>query len=139
MAFQSDDISINTMIGAGTFVNGILRVEGFVRIDGCVDGNVETTGRIIIGENAKIRGSVKAKAVITGGIIEGDVIAPEGVQLFSSSVVLGDIISRRIKAEKNSIIQGYCISVDDESSFDELKDRWIDKRAVVDKNFFGKD
>ncbi|MGP1587466.1 MAG: bactofilin family protein [Treponemataceae bacterium] len=138
MAILSDDISINTMVGSGAFVFGNLSVDGFVRIDGSVDGNLETTGGAIIGENAKIRGNITAKSVIIGGIIEGDVVAPEGVHLFSSAVIFGDVISRKIKVDQNVIVQGYMISVEDEQKFEEAKKQWADRRAIADKNVFGK-
>ncbi|MCR4789978.1 MAG: polymer-forming cytoskeletal protein [Treponemataceae bacterium] len=138
MSILSDDITINTMVGNGTFVSGNLQVEGFIRVDGNIDGNVTTNGKIIIGNNAKIRGNVNAKSVISGGLIEGDIVAPDSVQLFSSAVVLGDIISKKLKADQNSIIQGYCLSVNNDDEFEELKNRWIDQRAIADKNIFGK-
>ena len=41
MAFQNDDISINTFIGAGSAVAGDMRISGFIRIDGDIAGNLE--------------------------------------------------------------------------------------------------
>ena len=106
MASFTDDISFNTMVGPGAFVTGDLKLEGFTRVDGDIYGNLETTGKLIIGENARIRGSVTAKSAIVIGIVEGDILAPESVHLFSSAVVLGDVISRRIKAEDKVVSEG---------------------------------
>ena len=58
MALKLDDISINTLLGNGSFISGDIKVNGFVRVDGDIDGNLETDGNIIIGENAKIRGNI---------------------------------------------------------------------------------
>ena len=138
MASFTDDISFNTMVGPGAFVTGDLKLEGFTRVDGDIYGNLETTGKLIIGENARIRGSVTAKSVIFIGIIEGDILAPEGVHLFASAVVLGDIISRRIKADEKVVIEGYCISVENQEAFEDAKRQWLDKRAISNKNYFGK-
>ena len=138
MAILSDDISINTMVGHGSLISGNLKIDGFVRIDGNIDGNLETTGKIIIGDDAKIRGNVTASSVISGGIVEGDVVAPEFVQLFSSAIVRGDVISKKITAEQNSIIDGYCISIKDDEKFEKMKNQWFDKRSITDKNIFGK-
>ena len=73
MALRIDDISINTLIGNGSAISGDIKVNGFVRIDGDIDGNLETDGNVIVGENARIRGDVKAKSIIIGGIILGNV------------------------------------------------------------------
>ena len=48
MALKVDDISINTIIGKGSSITGNLRINGFVRLDGDIDGNLETDGNIII-------------------------------------------------------------------------------------------
>ena len=42
MAFRSDDISINTLVGSGSFVKGDMKVNGFIRIDGDIDGNLSS-------------------------------------------------------------------------------------------------
>lgn len=138
MASFTDDISFNTMVGPGAFITGDLKLEGFTRVDGDIYGNLETTGKLIIGENARVRGSLTAKSVIVIGIVEGDILAPEGVHLFSSAVVLGDVISRKIKAEEKVVIEGYCISIENPEEFEEAKKRWLDMRAISNKNYFGK-
>ena len=138
MASFTDDISFNTMVGPGAFVTGDLKLEGFTRVDGDIYGNLETTGKLIIGENARIRGSLTAKSVIVIGIVEGDILAPEGVHLFSSAVVLGDVISRKVKADENVVIEGYCISIENPQEFEDAKKQWLDMRAISNKNYFGK-
>ena len=138
MASFTDDISFNTMVGPGAFITGDLKLEGFTRVDGDIYGNLETTGKLIIGENARIRGSLTAKSVIVIGIVEGDIRSPDGVHLFSSAVVLGDVISRKIKAEEKVVIEGYCISIENPEDFEEAKKRWLDMRAISNKNYFGK-
>ena len=99
---------------------------------------METTGKIIIGDKARIRGDVSSSSVIVGGIVNGDIIAPDFVQIFSSAIILGDVISKRVKVEQGAIIEGYCLSVSDEEEFTRLKERWQDKRSVTEKTFFGK-
>ena len=138
MASFTDDISFNTMVGPGAFITRDLKLEGFTRVDGDIYGNLETTGKLIIGENARVRGSLTAKSVIVIGIVEGDILAPEGVHLFSSAVVLGDVISRKIKADEKVVIEGYCISIENPQEFEEAKKRWLDMRAISNKNYFGK-
>ena len=138
MASFTDDISFNTMVGPGAFITGDLKLEGFTRVDGDIYGNLETTGKLIIGENARIRGSLTAKSVIVIGIVEGDIVAPESVHLFSSAVVLGDVISRKIKADEKVVIEGYCVSIENPQEFEEAKKRWLDMRAISNKNYFGK-
>lgn len=138
MASFTDDISFNTMLGPGAFVSGDLKLEGFTRVDGDIYGNIETTGKLIIGENARIRGNVTAKSVVVIGIVEGDILAPEGIHLFSSAVVLGDVISRKIKADEKVVIEGFCVSIENGEIFEDAKRQWLDRKAISNKNYFGK-
>ena len=91
MALRIDDISINTVIGKGSEIKGNIKVNGVVRIDGDIDGNLETDGNVIIGENARIRGNINAKSIIVGGIILGNIFANESVKVLANSIVIGDI------------------------------------------------
>ena len=117
MALKIDDISINTIIGNGSSISGDVHINGFIRIDGDIDGNLETDGNVIIGENARIRGNLKAKSVIIGGIILGNVHAAENAKLLSNAVVIGEIISHKVQIEDKSTFHGHCISIRDSERY----------------------
>lgn len=133
MAFRSDDISINTLVGNGSFIKGNVHVNGFVRIDGDIDGDIDTDGAIIISEKAKIRGNLSAKSAIIGGIVLGDISAKEGVKLLSSSAVIGNIITKKVQMEEDVIFHGHCISIADEQRFEEEKEKFLQAKAIRDK------
>lgn len=133
MALRSDDVSINTIIGDGSSVTGNLRVNGFIRIDGDINGNLETDGNVIIGEKARLCGNVKAKSAIVGGIVLGDITAKDGVTLLSSAAVVGDIISRKVQMEDHVVFHGYCISLDDEEKFSAESERYLQAEAIRNK------
>lgn len=136
MAILTDDVSINTLVGAGTRVSGDLNIAGLVRVDGDIDGNLETTGRVIIGEKARIRGNVTAKAAVIGGIIEGDVYAPDEIQILASSSVYGDVITKKISVAENSFIHGMCIAIKDTEQFMKYTEDWKNQKAILAKAAF---
>lgn len=133
MAFRSDDISINTLIGNGSFIKGNVHVNGFIRIDGDIDGDLDTDGAVIISERAKIRGNLTAKSAIIGGIVLGDISAKEGVKLLSTSAVIGNIITKKVQMEENVIFHGHCISISDDKRFDEESNEFLQAKAIRDK------
>lgn len=133
MAFFSDDISINTIVGEGSAVSGNLRVNGFVRVDGDIDGNLDTPGNVIIGEKARIRGNITAAAVTVGGIVIGDISAPKSITLLSESIVIGNITTRRLQIAENTFVQGHCVSLKDEESYSKAVKEFTDKQAVLSK------
>lgn len=136
MAFHTDDISINTIIGSGSAVTGNIKANGIVRVDGDIDGNIETTGKIIINKNSRIKGNVIASSVISGGIIEGDIIAPERVQLLSTGAVYGDVSTKRLEIEENVILHGYCLSRHDAETYTEAEKKRIDRKAIRSRVLF---
>ena len=133
MALKVDDISINTIIGKGSSITGNLKINGFVRLDGDIDGNLETDGNIIIGDSARIKGDVRAKAVIVGGIVVGNILAQESVKLLSNSAVLGDVISRKVQVEDKATFHGHCISIKDEDHFQKISDSYLQSKAIKEK------
>ncbi|MGP1496703.1 MAG: bactofilin family protein [Treponema sp.] len=133
MALRFDDISINTLIGNGSFVRGDLKVNGFIRIDGDIAGNLETDGAVIISEKARILGNVTAKSIIVGGIIIGDITAKEGIKLLSSSAVIGNIMSRRVQMEDKVIFHGHCISIENEENYEKSSESFLQAKAIREK------
>ena len=133
MALRVDDISINTIIGKGSAISGNMKVNGFIRIDGDIDGSLETDGNVIVGENARIRGDLTAKSVIIGGIIKGNIRANESVKILAEAAVIGDIISRKVQVDGSAIIHGHCISIKDEAEFGKTSGEYLQSKAIKEK------
>jgi len=125
-----DDISINTLIGSGSFIRGDMRIAGFVRIDGDLDGNLETSGRVIIGEKARIRGDIRSLVITIGGVVQGDVIAPEGVVILSTGMVIGSVITRKLVVEDSVVLSGSCFAVNDKERFDTVLSDYNNRKAL---------
>lgn len=133
MAVFNDDISINSIIGNGSSIRGDIKINGFMRIDGDLEGNLETTGNVLVGENARIAGNITARSITVGGIIKGNVVAPEQVHLLPSSVVIGDIQTRRFQADENVIVHGHCISLSDETEYESASAEWENIKSISQK------
>lgn len=133
MALRIDDISINTIIGHGSAISGDIKVNGFVRVDGDIDGNLETDGNVIIGENARIRGDVKAKSIIVGGIILGNIQAVESAKVLSEASVIGDIISHKVQIDDSAIFHGHCISIKNDDNYNKAAQEFLQSKAIKAK------
>ena len=133
MALRTDDISINTIIGKGSAISGNMKVNGFIRIDGDIDGSLETDGNVIVGENARIRGDLTAKSVIIGGIIKGNVNANESVKILAEAAVIGDVISRKVQVDGSALIHGHCISIKDEAEYNSAAGKYLQSKAIKEK------
>ncbi|MBQ0051851.1 MAG: polymer-forming cytoskeletal protein [Treponema sp.] len=133
MAFLTDDTSINTIIGLGSAVSGDVRANGFIRVDGDIDGNLESTGNVNIGREARINGNVTALSTVIAGIVIGDIYAPNGIKLLSSSAVIGDIYTKNLEIEENVIFHGHCIAIKNQEEFDEASKAHSEKLSIRSK------
>ena len=133
MAFTFDEISINTIIGSGSFISGDVKINGFIRVDGDVDGKIETQSNIIVGEKARIRGNISASSIIVGGIVIGDILAPKGIKLLSNSTVLGDIATNNLQIEKDVLFNGHCIALKDEQEFSQSSKNYSEQKEIQSK------
>lgn len=133
MAFSIEDISINTLIGLGSFVSGDVKINGFIRVDGDIDGKIETSSNVIIGEKARIRGNIDAASVVIGGIVIGDITAPKGIKLLSNSVLIGNVTTKSIQIEENVVFNGHCISLSNDEEYNKSSKRFLDKQVIRSK------
>lgn len=117
MAILTDTISIKTIIGLGSAISGDVHADGFIRIEGDIDGNLESTGHIDIGHKSRINGNITAQSAVVGGIVLGDIYAPEGIKLLSSAAVIGNISTKKLEIEENVIFHGHCIALKNEEEF----------------------
>jgi len=100
------DYSINTIIGPDTNLTGDIDASGFTRIDGSIRGNIRTKGRVVIGERARMKGNVSGTNITIGGVVYGNIISDGHLIVLSTAIIIGDIITRRIKADDGCFING---------------------------------
>jgi len=97
-----------TFLARGFEFKGSLSFEGTVRIDGTVEGEIRSSGTVILGEHAIIEGDVSAGTVVCGGRVKGNVMATERVHLLPSTVLHGDVIAPLVQIEEGVRFHGSC-------------------------------
>jgi len=97
-----------TFLAKGVHFKGVVTSEGTVRIDGNIEGEVHTTGTLIVGEYAVIQGIVSAATLVTSGRINGTVTATDKVQILKPGVFVGDIRTPSISIEEGAHFHGMC-------------------------------
>jgi len=95
-----------TFLAHGVVFRGILTVEGQVRVDGRVEGEIHAKGTLMIGDHAVITGNIKAETLITSGKIRGDILASDTVKLLKPGIVIGDIRTPAMSMEAGAQFQG---------------------------------
>ena len=101
-------------IAEGVSLKGDLSSRNDVRLDGCIEGIVYSQGRVVVGENAVIKGSVLCSNIDLWGQVEGDMYASEVLVLKSSAKVKGGIHTNKIQVEMGARIDGTCEMIEKE-------------------------
>lgn len=97
-----------TFLGKGVDFKGVVNFDGTIRIDGRLEGEIHTTGTLIVGEYAVIKGIISAGILMTSGKINGTVAAAEKIQILKPGVLIGDIRTPVICIEEGAHFHGMC-------------------------------
>jgi cytoskeletal protein CcmA (bactofilin family) len=102
--------SIDSLIGAGTRIEGNVVFTGGLRVDGEVRGNIRSEngqdGTLVISEKASVEGEISVGHVVINGTVIGPVFAGESLELLPSARVTGDVEYHQIEMQQGAVIQG---------------------------------
>lgn len=99
---------IETVIGPSVKVEGNFKSDGDVTVNGSVQGSLETTRDLKVGDTAKIKAEIKANNLFLKGEIRGNVFCSEKAHLSGTAKVLGNITTKKLVVEDGAQINGKC-------------------------------
>jgi cytoskeletal protein CcmA (bactofilin family) len=92
--------------GGGTIVEGTVKANNSVRVDGRIKGKLICKNTLTIGVNGEIEGDVEAKNAIVGGKIKGKIKVTEKLVLESKSVLIGDLKASKLLIDEGAVFEG---------------------------------
>lgn len=99
--------SVN-IIGAGTVIEGDIKSEADIRIDGTLNGSLFTKGKLVLGATGTVEGEVSCQNADISGAINGKIKVSELLALKSSSKLTGEIITNKLSIEPGASFSGSC-------------------------------
>ena len=99
---------LNTIIGKDSKIEGVLEVEGGLRVDGTVKGKISATDMLSVGDSGVIEAEVNVKTAVIGGKVIGNILAHERIELQAKAVVEGDIHTKNLIVEEGAVFHGSC-------------------------------
>ena len=116
---------IDSLIGAGTKIEGNVSFSGGLRVDGEIQGNVSAVtdqpSTLVLSEQARIDGEIKVSHLVVNGAINGPVWASEFLELQPRSRVTGDVHYSTIEMHLGAIVEGRLVHSVSENKTVELK------------------
>lgn len=92
-------------IGNGTIIDGNIKTDGDIRIDGKVNGNINTTGRLVLGATSQVIGDVTCLDGSIDGFVRGNIQVKEILKISKTANIDGNIQTGRLMVEEGAIIQ----------------------------------
>jgi len=99
-------VELSTIIGKGSKIKGTLFVEGGVRIDGKIEGKIESNGFVTIGLSGEAQADIKAKECLISGKVVGNINVSEGLELDRTANLSGDIIAKILRVHTGAVFNG---------------------------------
>jgi cytoskeletal protein CcmA (bactofilin family) len=103
---------LNTVIGKGSVIEGLLTVQSSLRVDGRVQGQVQASDSLVVGKDGEIEGEIKARNAIIGGRVKNRILATGKVVLEAHAVVHGEVKTGKLVIDEGAVFDGNCAMSD---------------------------
>ncbi len=105
---KTDPSSAINMIGAGTVITGDIKSKGDIRVDGSLNGSIDTEGKVVVGQGGIVEGDVICKDADIAGVLKAKISVSQLLALKSSAKLNGDIITNKLSIEPGASFTGSC-------------------------------
>jgi len=96
----------DTLVGAGTVFNGLMKSEADVRIEGDYHGDIESKGSIVIGESGVAKSNITARDVTIAGTVYGDVHTFGKLVITATGQLHGNAQSAILFVQEGGVLNG---------------------------------
>lgn len=107
---------VDSIIGRSTLIKGDMKVDGSLKMDGRIEGNVSASEIFIAGKDSTTKGNVQCKGAIIAGRIDGNVSAHTTVEMQQGAHIVGDIICKGLIVQDGVFFEGNCRMSEKEKS-----------------------
>lgn len=95
-----------TYVAASTKIVGTITGKGAYVFCGTVEGDCDIDGPVTLAKDGHWKGVIKGTDIVVAGIVEGDVIAKQRVEILGSARVSGSLSGHSIAVAEGAVIQG---------------------------------
>jgi cytoskeletal protein CcmA (bactofilin family) len=93
-------------VGAGLSFRGELAGDGDFHIAGRFEGDINVTGRVLVGEGAEVDANINARAIVVGGTVRGNLSATTRVEILPTGVLTGTLKTGSFSAADGAAVKG---------------------------------
>lgn len=109
---------IATTLGRETVFSGAMRFTSSLKIDGVFEGEIESSGFLYVEDGAEVRADIRVRSVVIGGIVHGNIVATEKLEMLSTGKVYGNVTTSKLKIADGVVFEGKCEMIRDPDDVD---------------------
>jgi cytoskeletal protein CcmA (bactofilin family) len=94
------------VLNADVEFQGTLRFSGELTFDGKLEGDINSDGLLVLGDNAVIKGNISVNSIVMRGKVTGNVSAKDKIEIKSRTELFGDIRTARLVIEEGVTFVG---------------------------------
>jgi cytoskeletal protein CcmA (bactofilin family) len=102
------ETKVVSIIGQGTLVQGEVKSQGTIRIEGNVAGRVECDDTIVVQETGRVKADLIGGQIVISGEVEGNVFAHDRLEITAQGKLVGDIVAPRVSIAEGVVFEGSC-------------------------------
>ena len=118
--FSKNTEKLESFIGINSNFKGDIKTQGTLRVDGTVEGNIETDW-LILGETSHLKGNAVSKGIIVGGRVDGNLTAREIIEIKTKGQVSGELATSKLSIAEGAMFDGRSSMIREESNVIELQ------------------
>lgn len=99
---------VHNVIAQGTKIVGTIETDKDIRIDGALDGDLVCKGKLVIGQQGLIHGTVDCINAEVLGSVDGEMTIAESLTLKSTAKIKGRIKTKVLCIEPQAQFSGSC-------------------------------
>ena len=105
----ADTTTQQNTLAKGTTITGDIISDGDFRIEGTVQGNVKTSGKVVIGRTGIINGTLKSTNADIEGKFSGKLMLSDTLSLRASAFVEGEVSVGKLAVETGATFNATCV------------------------------
>jgi cytoskeletal protein CcmA (bactofilin family) len=95
-----------SVVSAGSAWEGTLKLEGSVRVEGQLSGEIDARDTVYVVESALVDARIQASFVVIAGTFQGQVHCSERLELMPTSRITGDLTTKALMIHEGAFIDG---------------------------------
>ena len=95
-------------IAKNTSLVGDIQSDGDFRVDGKIEGTIKTSGRVVIGKEGFVSGTIDCAHADIEGTFSGKLIVDQILSLKNTANISGDVVMGKLSVEPGAVFNATC-------------------------------